>query len=430
MFQLIPAVFVAERARGRCAAAADGATRRRATARSKARRRSASPRRSPPSAASSFPRPTAPPSRSPAAPTAALYLFLVFYVSCIAVTWWFYARPARRVAPPAPRAPHRCIVTSNQEPRMSHFLDRLTYFTRDQRAVLRRPRRRHAPRTAPGRTPTASAGSTTRSCARPTASTAPARAAGRSTSRAASSPGRRSRPTTRARGPTCPTTSRAAARAARRTPGTCTAPTGVKYPMVRGRLVRLWREARKTLGPVEAWASIVEDPAKAKSLQVDPRPGRLRALDLGRGQRDHRRGQRLHDQEARPRPRHRLLADPGDVDGVLRRRQPLPVADRRRVHELLRLVLRPAAGLAADLGRADRRAGVGRLVQLDLHHGLGLQRAADAHAGRALLHRGALQGRQDRRGHARLRRGRRSSPTCGCTRSRAPTPRSRWRWAT
>jgi nitrate reductase alpha subunit len=42
----------------------------------------------------------------------------------------------------------------------------------------------------------------------------------------------------------------------------------VKYPMVRGRLVRLWREARKTLGPVEAWASIVEDEGKRKSYQA------------------------------------------------------------------------------------------------------------------------------------------------------------------
>ena len=41
----------------------------------------------------------------------------------------------------------------------------------------------------------------------------------------------------------------------------------IKYPMVRGRLIRLWREARKTLGPVEAWASIVEDPVKAKSYK-------------------------------------------------------------------------------------------------------------------------------------------------------------------
>jgi nitrate reductase alpha subunit len=41
----------------------------------------------------------------------------------------------------------------------------------------------------------------------------------------------------------------------------------VKYPMVRGKLVRMWREARKTLGPVEAWKSIVEDPAKSKAYK-------------------------------------------------------------------------------------------------------------------------------------------------------------------
>jgi hypothetical protein len=93
-----------------------------------------------------------------------------------------------------------------------------------------------------------------------------------------------------------------------------------------------------------------------------------------------------------PGPRHRLLADPGDEHGQLRRGQPLPVADRRRLHVLLRLVLRPASVLAADLGRADRRAGIGRLVQCRLHHDVGLQRAADAHAGRPLHDRGALRG--------------------------------------
>jgi len=41
----------------------------------------------------------------------------------------------------------------------------------------------------------------------------------------------------------------------------------LKYPMVRGRLVRLWREARKSLAPVEAWASIVEDPEKARAYK-------------------------------------------------------------------------------------------------------------------------------------------------------------------
>ena len=39
----------------------------------------------------------------------------------------------------------------------------------------------------------------------------------------------------------------------------------VKYPLVRSRLVKLWREARATLSPVAAWASIVEDPAKRAS---------------------------------------------------------------------------------------------------------------------------------------------------------------------
>ena len=39
----------------------------------------------------------------------------------------------------------------------------------------------------------------------------------------------------------------------------------LKYPLVRSRLVRLWREARKTLTPVAAWTSIVENPEKRAS---------------------------------------------------------------------------------------------------------------------------------------------------------------------
>jgi nitrate reductase alpha subunit len=41
----------------------------------------------------------------------------------------------------------------------------------------------------------------------------------------------------------------------------------VKYPLVRGRLIRLWREARKALAPVEAWASIQKDEAKRREYQ-------------------------------------------------------------------------------------------------------------------------------------------------------------------
>ncbi len=38
----------------------------------------------------------------------------------------------------------------------------------------------------------------------------------------------------------------------------------LKHPMMRSRLVRLWREARTTLAPVAAWASIVESAEKAE----------------------------------------------------------------------------------------------------------------------------------------------------------------------
>ncbi len=39
----------------------------------------------------------------------------------------------------------------------------------------------------------------------------------------------------------------------------------LKHPMARAVLVRLWREARKTMNPVDAWASIVGDAEKRKS---------------------------------------------------------------------------------------------------------------------------------------------------------------------
>ena len=46
----------------------------------------------------------------------------------------------------------------------------------------------------------------------------------------------------------------------------------LKYPMVRGRLLRLWRAAREEhADPVDAWASIVDDPAK--TAEYKPRRG-------------------------------------------------------------------------------------------------------------------------------------------------------------
>ena len=41
----------------------------------------------------------------------------------------------------------------------------------------------------------------------------------------------------------------------------------LKYPKIRKPLLKLWREARLTLSPVEAWASIVEDKVKADSYK-------------------------------------------------------------------------------------------------------------------------------------------------------------------
>jgi nitrate reductase alpha subunit len=41
----------------------------------------------------------------------------------------------------------------------------------------------------------------------------------------------------------------------------------LKYPMIRGRLLRLWREARKIMAPVNAWRTIVEDREKAQAYK-------------------------------------------------------------------------------------------------------------------------------------------------------------------
>jgi nitrate reductase / nitrite oxidoreductase, alpha subunit len=41
----------------------------------------------------------------------------------------------------------------------------------------------------------------------------------------------------------------------------------LKYPLVRGRLLRLWREARRRLPPVEAWAEIAGDAETARSYK-------------------------------------------------------------------------------------------------------------------------------------------------------------------
>jgi len=41
----------------------------------------------------------------------------------------------------------------------------------------------------------------------------------------------------------------------------------VKYPMIRARLLKHWRDARLTMQPVEAWAAVVQDEAKRRDYQ-------------------------------------------------------------------------------------------------------------------------------------------------------------------
>ncbi len=87
--------------------------------------------------------------------------------------------------------------------------------------------------------------------------------------------------------------------------------------------------------------------------------------------RDRRRRARAHDQEVRARPGRGLLADPRDVDGLARRGRALHQPDRRHDAVVLRLVRRPARREPAGLRRPDRRARVGRLVELELPHRCG-----------------------------------------------------------
>ena len=74
----------------------------------------------------------------------------------------------------------------------------------------------------------------------------------------------------------------------------------VKYPLVRSRLLKLWREARATRTPVGGLDVDRRGPGQAGAYTAQARSWRLRARHLGRGQRDHRRRQRLHDQTDGP----------------------------------------------------------------------------------------------------------------------------------
>src|SRR5699024_9175264 len=68
------------------------------------------------------------------APLMALWGFLLFYVVCLVVTWAVYTRPGamlhaiERQTVPAPQPASRQQITILRGVRMSHLLDRLTFF--------------------------------------------------------------------------------------------------------------------------------------------------------------------------------------------------------------------------------------------------------------------------------------------------------------
>ena len=146
------------------------------------------------------------------------------------------------------------------------------------------------------------------------------------------------------------------------------------------------------------------EPATREGLQGGPRQGRPGARHLGRGQRDRRGRARPHDQEVRTRPRGRVLAHSGDVDGLARLRRTLREPHRRLDAQLLRLVRRPARRVPTGLRRPDRRPGVGGLVERRLPDHVGLQPAGHPHTRRALDDRGPLPRPEGDRGRPRLRR--------------------------
>ena len=128
----------------------------------------------------------------------------------------------------------------------------------------------------------------------------------------------------------------------------------LKYPLIRKRLIELWREALKQHSdPVLAWALIMNDPQKCLSYkQVRGRGGFIRS-----------NWQELNQLIAAANVWTIKTYGPDRVAGF----SPIPAMSMvsyawRHLFKFLRLVLRPAARLADDLGRANRRTGICRLV--------------------------------------------------------------------
>ena len=119
-------------------------------------------------------------------------------------------------------------------------------------------------------------------------------------------------------------TSRAAARAARRSPGTPTRRRGCATPMCAGRCWRCGARRGTRLGdPVLAWAEITGDPERTARYKGARGKGGFVRAALGRGERADRRARTCtRSRTLRPGPGGGLLPDPGDVAWCPTRRAP------------------------------------------------------------------------------------------------------------
>ena len=81
-------------------------------------------------------------------------------------------------------------------------------------------------------------------------------------------------------------------------------PLRIKYPMIRGKLLDLWRAARKTHPDdhVAAWRSIMDDPEARQSYQKARGKGGFRRVSWAEANELMAAGEHRHHQEARPRP--------------------------------------------------------------------------------------------------------------------------------
>ena len=102
-------------------------------------------------------------------------------------------------------------------------------------------------------------------------------------------------------------------------------PTRVRYPYVRGVLLQMYREAKAQHDgdPVKAWAHIVENPQRAKAYKSARGKGGLVRATWDEAT-EMVAAAHVHTiKKYGPGPGRRLLADPGDVDGLARLRRPV-----------------------------------------------------------------------------------------------------------